>query len=564
MKKKFLLSRKFSFFFFFFFIFVDKIYIIDVNRYLNIAFRILDKLKLKNILLQFFKIELVKDGIDIENYPSLESSSREEISKILNTHQNTINKSLSHLLDKQGIKSFYTKGMNYYSGVAYFYKAYAVLKKINNINEKDIYTLFNSEINKILKIKSLINSTILKKVFNTYFKFKLYLKINSMYYLRKFKKYNLKKKFFLSSEVSNYKFLNKEFAEPNYLSDEDNTLYYLTSLQNIEKNNLTKFRKIKNFINLRDIKISKNLKNIFFKSLSDNNELNGEQFNLYRKLFETYSEFDYLFNNFDIEYNIFLQFTNDKRYVRLDSGIVTSLARKYYSKNISYQTRTPYLFDYTFYYDYFDIFFTWSSFWYPKKIFTQNFGKIISIGIDSKNIKEILKKKQVIIFTSDIVNSTHNTKSYNVNLINISKKLANIYPQYQFIIKTKFEDQSKREFKNIELLDNMKYLYGSHDLNKLSDDSTLVIAMGFTSPGFQALIRGTNTIYYSELAGTERELSNFEFVATNYEEVQTLFKKYINDEIDIKKYGKQFNNYQNLTHKEAILKYLKLELNFKK
>ena len=155
MKKKFLLSRKFSFFFFFFFIFVDKIYIIDVNRYLNIAFRILDKLKLKNILLQFFKIELVKDGIDIENYPSLESSSREEISKILNTHQNTINKSLSHLLDKQGIKSFYTKGMNYYSGVAYFYKAYAVLKKINNINEKDIYTLFNSEINKILKIKSL-------------------------------------------------------------------------------------------------------------------------------------------------------------------------------------------------------------------------------------------------------------------------------------------------------------------------------------------------------------------------------------------------------------------------
>ena len=110
----------------------------------------------------------------------------------------------------------------------------------------------------------------------------------------------------------------------------------------------------------------------------------------------------------------------------------------------------------------------------------------------------------------------------------------------------------------------MKYLYGSHDLNKLSDDSTLVIAMGFTSPGFQALIRGTNTIYYSELTGTERELSNFEFVATNYEEVQTLFKKYINDEIDIKKYGKQFNNYQNLTHKEAILKYLKLELNFKK
>ena len=43
---------------------------------------------------------------------------------------------------------------------------------------------------------------------------------------------------------------------------------------------------------------------------------------------------------------------------------------------------------------------------------------------NERNWAQKLNKKQILVFTSDITTGTHNTKSYNINIIQIAKKLA--------------------------------------------------------------------------------------------------------------------------------------------
>lgn len=556
MKNKNILVSNINIFIFFLSFFVKKIYIINKGRYSNLILKIIEKMKLTNFCFNFFNIEFIKDGKEIKSYPSLEAISREQISHMAFKYNSDILNPLNTLVGEKASKSFYTKGICYYSGLASYYKAYLILTEKCDIKKNNILCLFESEISKIMELEVLFESKMINNIIDKYFKFKLLITINKMFYLKKDNSFSNKKKFEYASEINHSNYFEKKFAEPNYLTFSKKCLYYLTSQQNMEKINYSKFEKLDSFVDVRNKCISLVTKNDFTNLISKTNKLDKEKYLLLLKLFNTYSEYEYLFSNFDISHNIFLQFTNDKRFVRLDSAIVTYLANKYNTNNISYQTRTPYLNDYTFYYDYFNVFFSWSPFWYSSSELTNSFEEIIPLGIDNSYSSE-QKSNQVLIFTSDIADVTHNTKSYNINIINIAKELALKYKDFQFIIKTKFEEQSRKEFKDIELLSNMKYAHGTYELNKLISNSFIVISMGFTSPGFQAIIQGVNTIYYSELNFIQNKVSEFEFVANSYDEVESLFEKYVNNQINILKYKNVFNKQQNESFRDAILNHLK-------
>jgi hypothetical protein len=559
LKNKYLLATNINLIILIFSFFMKRTYITSRGKYPSITLKILKKLRIDKLVLNSLHIEFIKDGSDIKNYPSLETRAREKISKKAFKYDSSIIKPLEKLLGKESAKSFFTKGICYYSGVGNYYKTYSVLIEHYKLNPKDIICLYESETSKIIGLKAFLNSKFLNKITTKYLKIKLLIGIFKMYYFRK-KNFIKKEKFEFSTEVSNPRFFNGNFAEPNYLINDKNCLYYFTSRKNMENIDSNKFEKLNNFVDIRNKKISIETRNNFYKIILESKNIDIELYTLLSKLFQTYSEYDFLFRVYNIDINIFLQFTNDKRYVRLDSAVVTSLANKYGAKNISYQTRTPYLNDYTFYYDFFNTFYSWSSFWYQNCKSTQYFQKIIPTGIDS-HIDKIEESNKIVIFTSDIANETHNTKSYNINIIEIAKKLAKKYEEFEFVIKTKFEEQSKKEFKNIELPKNMSYAYGTYNLDELIDSSFLVLAIGFTSPGFQALIKGVNTIYYSELVGIENKVADLEFVAYSYRDVEELFKRYLNNEIDIQKYKEIFNHNQEKLHKEAILEYLNKEDN---
>lgn len=556
LKSKYLLVANINLLVLIFAFFTKKTYIVSRGKYINIFFKILKKIKIDKSIFKFLNIEFIKDGSEIKNYPSLEAKSREKISKIAFEYDSSIIKSLEKILNKEAAKSFFIKGICYYSGVANYYKSYYVLTEYYKRDSEDIFCLFESETSKIIKIKPLIKLSFFKVIIRNIQKVKLVCILIMNYFFGKDNSIeNEKKEFVFASEISDIKFTNKKFAEPNYLCS-DNCLFYLTSQKNISSIDFNSFVNVDNFIDIRNRKLSKKSLKILFSFLTHVKHLDRENYLLIKQLFITYAEYDFLFRSFNIKNNIFLQFSNDKRYVRLDSAIVTSLANSYGARNISYQTRTPYLNDYTFYYDYFNVFFSWSRFWYSKDEISRFFNKIVPIGINNADILKQNSKK-ITIFTSDITTETHNTKSYNINIIEIAKQLACKYQNFQFIIKTKFEEQSKREFKDIKLSSNMKYVYGTYNLDELIDNSFLVLAMGFTSPGFQALIKGVNTIYYSELVDIENSVANFEFVAYNYDDVEKLFEKYLNKKIDIKKYQSIFNHKQKESHRDAILDYLK-------
>jgi hypothetical protein len=111
--------------------------------------------------------------------------------------------------------------------------------------------------------------------------------------------------------------------------------------------------------------------------------------------------------------------------------------------------------------------------------------------------------------------------------VNICIELAEIHPDYDFILKPKFQRHTDELISNLpEFPENFSIKEGLYDTEELVAQSDIVLAIGFTSPGIDAIMRETDTIIYSELGEVTDPLGSTRVVCESREEVINLFNEY--------------------------------------
>lgn len=206
---------------------------------------------------------------------------------------------------------------------------------------------------------------------------------------------------------------------------------------------------------------------------------------------------------------------------RYDSGLITGVCRKNGVKSISYQSRIMYLRSIVYSFDSFDQFFIWGEVW-QKEFISKNFiHKIDVIGHPEfvKNTKptqrlEFNKKYdlKVVVFDSDIVfgEAQHYNTEYaqafvRTFLIAIGRVLEETenFDNISVYFKTK-KPENKVFYMNdfhicslVKKFDKQINWVSKSEYFEMLDWADKVVAIGYTTPGMEALMKGVPTIFFS-------------------------------------------------------------------
>lgn len=266
-----------------------------------------------------------------------------------------------------------------------------------------------------------------------------------------------------------------------------------------------------------------------------------------------YLEFAPLFLHFSSNNFIYLTFPNGHASVRYDDAVITGLCRKHGVKSVGCQTRIIYANNFEYCFDCFDIYLSWGMSWNQISGEMILFiDKVIIVGciyldyllhnyrkyLNTNEIPEQKKSLTVSIFPSDISDDHHYTKNYTKSLLMNCIKLAGAFPNITFRVKSKdpsytntmlndkvFYKAYSAVKNNFSFVDHSRYDYA-----EILFSSDIVIAIGFTTPGFEGLMLNKRAIYYSELKCGGQVFKHLPFfVATNLNELTALFNRALND-----------------------------------
>jgi polysaccharide biosynthesis PFTS motif protein len=278
----------------------------------------------------------------------------------------------------------------------------------------------------------------------------------------------------------------------------------------------------------------------------------------YKVLFSTwkdYLDFSPLFDNAQSKSLLYFTFPNGHTSFRLNDGLITGMCRKYGIQSIGIQSRTIYTTKYEDCFDCFDKYLSWGEAWENiSTLRVKYINETIQVGclytddlrsaLDNKEVvnyrKQWLadKKYLVSVFDSDIGLRSHYTFEYARSFILNIGKLAQKHLDCSFIIKTKNPDKNKLYLQDTKIKElfnepnrNIQFLNkGRNDYSYVLRSSDIVIAIGFTTPGFEALTIGKRAIYYSLLKNggcAFVELPNF--VVTDLNRLEYVFEKSLMD-----------------------------------
>jgi len=259
------------------------------------------------------------------------------------------------------------------------------------------------------------------------------------------------------------------------------------------------------------------------------------------------------FYHYSADNFIYLTIPNGHSGLRFNSGIITSLCRKSGIRSIGIQTRVVYSKNYEYAFDCFDLYFAWGKVWFEMLGSGSRFIRDhIVTGCTYldylSSASEAYKKKQtaaaptrrlqVCIFPSDISPRHHYSLNYVISFMVNCARLAIYNPDIEFVVKNK-EPQYTATIRNSEsfmkiygqIKDNFRFEDSPrYDYIELLCSSDIIIAIGFTTPGFEAMLLNKRVIYYSELKYGGQAYSDLpDFIAGNYEELVAVFKKAIVD-----------------------------------
>ena len=355
---------------------------------------------------------------------------------------------------------------------------------------------------------------------------------------------------------------DNDFLERLISSKNKSTCFYLTYkqkyfLKKIEKN-YENFKKIieqkYNIIDINKLSYSFNdffqlllkMTKLIFSILVSRDKLLWSK--ILSDAYIDYIDFYTLFTHYNLNNLFYLTFPNGRTSFRLNDAVLAGLCNNFNVTFLGMQTRTIYTSKYEDCFDCFDIYFSWGNAWnnvsnlrtkYIKKI--KNVGSIYSTHLYTPNTKqmndsksEILdgKKLLVLVFDGDISEHSHYTWEYSRNFIINVLKIAKLHSDCRFIFKSK-EQLNRKKYesdlvisKNIKEINNFKFLDNErNDYKTLINISDIIISIGFTTPGFEALSIGKRSIYYNELfyGGSAFALLP-DLVATNFNQLSKIFK----------------------------------------
>ena len=283
------------------------------------------------------------------------------------------------------------------------------------------------------------------------------------------------------------------------------------------------------------------------------------------KALKEYINFYPLFYHYSADNFIYLTFPNGQSGLRYNSGIITGLCRKNGIRSISCQTRAVHSKNYEYAFDSFDLHFAWGSVWCDmmgsgmqfirKHMVTgcTNLDYLLPAALDHKRTHPFTNRERlnVCIFPGDISPRHHYSLNYAISFIVSCTRLAVDNPDIDFVVKNKephYTDTicASEVFMNVYRQARGNFRFEDrprHDYVDLLCSSDIIIAIGFTTPGFEAMMLNKRVIYYNELKYGGQAYSELpDSIAGTGEELSKLFKKAVND---YKVYTKQIEGVLN-------------------
>ena len=239
---------------------------------------------------------------------------------------------------------------------------------------------------------------------------------------------------------------------------------------------------------------------------------------------ELFVELSSLFRLYPIKVHLYNKIPNGRASTRRDPGLVTGLCRKFGIYSLSYQSRTYYRHNVYYFFDAFDEFCMWGDDWvneYNESQFVEKFSVIGNVHLDSysnsrgniENIEELGNARRLVVFTSDIdlCGPSHYTLEY-TKIFLLDTFLAvgeynqeNPGEEFEIVLKTKDPSHSSYLLAQPEISEALKRSgvrlnavnRARHDVESVIRIADKVLAIGFTSPCFDALGLGKPGIYYT-------------------------------------------------------------------
>jgi len=225
------------------------------------------------------------------------------------------------------------------------------------------------------------------------------------------------------------------------------------------------------------------------------------------------------FRSFNIRTHIYNTFPNARfAGVRSDSGLITGICRKHKVHSLSYQTRVMHG-DSHHFFDAFDIYGLWGKAWettFQRQHFIKRFELIGCVFLDSYKLQNSNskkdKQKKIVLFNSDVDKFSLWPFTLDYNLSFFTSVMQAIHEgsleekcNFQIIIKLKTKEQlpylnAKANFTTLLNKFNQDITFSGkelYDTASLISDADMVIAIGFTTPGMDALLLGKKSIYFT-------------------------------------------------------------------
>ena len=419
-----------------------------------------------------------------------------------------------------------------------------------------------------------------------------------------------KKSFNVASEIFDLKMLQGRHIDTNFFIDNknfkvSNSIFYITEKHsNILKQNgynsknitdIAKSKKI-NIINLNNLRIPvDSILNRFkwslkvcISSFSNNSTL---IYNLLPDILNEQIDYETLFHHFEIQNHIHFINPNGRAPLLLNSSTITGLCRQNNVRSCGIQNRIIDAREYEFCFDNYDVYFSWGQSWidtlgsalcFVKEVVivgTFNLSEEIFNLKRKLELKKVVKNnnKQVLIFPSDVYINTSSfsggfySLSYNINFLKSCLILAASYPNIIFYYKIKHPyhlevSENTEEFKKLNLQNYNNFVILNNPLSDYFDKllvSDLVISIGFTSPGVDALLLNIKSIYFSQLFNAGKAFKVIpNFVSESTEELIYTFDKLIKNDTQINTNNlKLIDPYRDGKSIKRIINYLKQPFN---
>ena len=272
--------------------------------------------------------------------------------------------------------------------------------------------------------------------------------------------------------------------------------------------------------------------------------------NIFLKAWSEYLNFLPMFSHCQAGNFIYLTFPNGRTGLRYNSGIVTGLCRSCGILSVGCQTRAIHSNNYEYGFDCFDVYLAWGRVWHEMLGEGMRFiDRVIIVGCiyldyllpayhESWGRYARQERLNVCIFPTDIDPKHHYTLNYALSFMKSCVRLAMAHRDIHFVVKSKepeyaeiilndneFMDLYRRAKDNFIFLNRPRYDYA--DLLFLNN---IFIAVGFTTPGMEALLLGKRTIYYNELNYGGMAYNNLpQLVADGEESLSNVFKQAVQD-----------------------------------